>query len=44
MAENAFGKYLSEINMAYLWGDATEHTDRPALKAMEQSENTLYTA
>ncbi len=34
MASDVFGKYLSEINRAYLRGDATEHTHRPALKAL----------
>ena len=34
MASDVFGKYLSEINKAYLRGDATEHTHRPALKAL----------
>jgi hypothetical protein len=34
MSSNAFDKYLSEINKAYLRGDATEHTHRPALKAL----------
>lgn len=34
MAEDAFDKYLTEINKAYLRGDATEHTHRPALKAL----------
>jgi|GEM_PF-6740353 len=29
MAEDAFDKYLSEINEAYLRNDATEHTHRP---------------
>jgi hypothetical protein len=32
MAEDAFEKYLSEINKAYLRGDATEH--KQAFKAM----------
>ncbi len=32
MASDVFRKYLSEINKAYLRGDATEHTHRPALK------------
>jgi len=32
MAGDAFDKYLSEINEAYLRGDATEHTQRPARK------------
>jgi len=34
MASDVFNKYLSEINKAYLRGDATEHTHRPALKAL----------
>ncbi|MFH1884361.1 MAG: DNA methyltransferase, partial [Planctomycetota bacterium] len=34
MPRDVFGKYLSEINKAYLRGDATEHTHRPALKAL----------
>jgi len=34
MAEDAFDKYLKEINKAYLREDATEHTHRPALKAL----------
>ncbi len=29
MSSDAFDKYLSEINKAYLRGDATEHTHRP---------------
>lgn len=29
MAEDVFFNYLSEINKAYLRGDATEHTHRP---------------
>lgn len=32
MAGDAFDKYLSEINEAYLRGDATEHTHRPPVK------------
>ncbi|MBN1393318.1 MAG: hypothetical protein JW947_11035 [Sedimentisphaerales bacterium] len=31
MAEDAFDKYLAEINKAYLQGNATEHTHRPAV-------------
>jgi len=31
MAEDAFDKYLAEINKAYLRGDATEHTHRTAI-------------
>jgi len=34
MASDVFSKYLSEINKAYLRGDATEHTHRPALKTL----------
>jgi len=34
MASDVFKKYLSEINKAYLRGDATEHTHRPALKSL----------
>ncbi len=34
MPSEMFKKYLSEINKAYLRGDATEHTHRPALKAL----------
>ena len=34
MPNDIFNKYLSEINKAYLRGDATEHTHRPALKAL----------
>jgi len=29
MADEAFEKYLAEINKAYFRGDATEHTQRP---------------
>ncbi len=34
MPSDVFSKYLSEINKAYLRGDATEHTHRPALKTL----------
>jgi len=44
MAEDAFDKYLSEINNAYLRGDATEHTHRPALKAMIEALGQKITA
>ena len=37
MAGDVFDKYLSEINEAYLRGDATEHTHRPALKALSEA-------
>ncbi len=32
--ELAFENYIKEINNAYLRGDATEHTHRPALKTL----------
>jgi len=32
MAKDIFDRYLSEINEAYLRGDATEHTHRPGVK------------
>jgi len=32
--KDVFDKYLSEINAAYLRGDATEHTHRPVLKGL----------
>jgi type I restriction-modification system DNA methylase subunit len=44
MAEDAFDKYLAEINKAYLRGDATEHTHRPALKALIEAFGQKYTA
>ena len=34
MPSDMFKKYLSEINKAYLKGDSTEHTHRPALKGL----------
>jgi hypothetical protein len=34
MAADGFERYIVEINKAYLRGDATEHTHRPALKAL----------
>ena len=34
MAKDDFDTYLGEINEAYLRGDATEHTHRPALKKL----------
>jgi len=34
MAKDVFDTYLSEINEAYLRGDATEHTHRAALKGL----------
>ncbi|MBN2594160.1 MAG: N-6 DNA methylase [Sedimentisphaerales bacterium] len=44
MAEDVFNKYLSEINKAYLRGDATEHTHRPALKNLIEAINNKITA
>ena len=44
MAEDAFDKYLAEINKAYLRGDATEHTHRPALKNLIEAINNKITA
>jgi len=44
MAEDAFDKYLAEINKAYLRGDATEHTHRPALKNLIDSIDNKITA
>ncbi len=41
---NAFETYLSEINKAYLRGDATEHTHRPALKALIEALGNKITA
>lgn len=43
MAEDAFEKYLAEINKAYLRGDATEHTHRPALKNLIDSIDNKIT-
>ena len=44
MAGDAFDKYLNEINEAYLRGDATEHTHRPALKALIEALGENVTA
>jgi len=44
MAGDAFDKYLSGINEAYLRGDATEHTHRPALKALIEALGEKITA
>jgi predicted helicase len=44
MAEDAFDKYLSEINKAYSRGDATEHTHRSALKALIETLGKNITA
>ncbi len=34
MADDVFNTYIQEINNAYLRGDSTEHTHRPALKTL----------
>jgi predicted helicase len=44
MAGDVFDKYLSEVNKAYLRGDATEHTHRPALKALIEALGEKVTA
>jgi len=44
MAGEVFEKYLKEINNAYLRGDATEHTHRPALKALIEGVGDKVTA
>ena len=44
MASDVFSKYLSEINKAYLRGDATEHTHRPALKTLIEALGKKITA
>ncbi|MGA2069708.1 MAG: type ISP restriction/modification enzyme [Sedimentisphaerales bacterium] len=44
MAEDTFDKYLSEINKAYLKGNATEHTHRPALKVLIETLGKNITA
>jgi type I restriction-modification system DNA methylase subunit len=44
MAGDTFEKYIAEINKAYLRGDATEHTHRPALKALIESIDNKATA
>ena len=44
MAEDAFDKYLAEVNKAYLRGDATEHTHRPALKSLIETLEKNITA
>jgi len=44
MAKDAFDKYLSDINKAYLRGDATEHTHRPALKTLIETLGKKVTA
>ena len=44
MASDPFSVYLGEINKAYMRGDATEHTHRPALKALVESLGKKITA
>jgi len=44
MPSNIFDKYISEINTAYLRGDSTEHTHRPALKALVEVLSKKITA
>jgi len=44
MAEDAFDKYLAEINKAHLRGDDTEHTHRPALKTLVETIGKKITA
>lgn len=44
MPSDVFGKYLSEIKKAYLRGDATEHTHRPALKNLIEGLERKITA
>lgn len=44
MAGDVFDRYLSEVNKAYLRGDATEHTHRPALKALIEALGDNVTA
>lgn len=41
---NFFSTYIGEINKAYLRGDATEHTHRPALKALIEALGNKITA
>lgn len=44
MANDPFSTYLNEINKAYVRGDATENTHRPALKALVESLGKKITA
>ncbi len=41
---DSFSMYIDEINKAYLRGDATEHTHRPALKKLVESIKGKITA
>jgi hypothetical protein len=44
MPSDLLDKYISEINKAYLRGDSTEHTHRPALKALIEALAKKVTA
>ena len=44
MANDPFSVYLTEINNAYMRGDATEHTHRPALKTLIEALGKKITA
>jgi len=44
MGNDAFSVYLAEINKAYMRGDATEHTHRPALKTLIEALGKKITA
>ena len=44
MPNDPFNEYIDDINRAYLRGDATEHTHRPALKALIESLGKKITA
>jgi len=44
MPEDIFDTYIEQINKAYLRGDATEHTHRPALKALIEALDHRITA
>ncbi len=44
MAKDVFDRYLDQVNEAYLRGDATEHTHRPALKGLVEALGDEITA
>lgn len=44
MSSEIFDSYLNKINQAYLRGDATEHTHRPALKVLVEALGKKVTA
>ncbi len=44
MPNDPFNEYIDDINRAYLRGDATEHTHRPALKALIEALGNKITA